>query len=72
MASKPEVNVVFNFYQTLTPSPTKSSWMEGWQKMGTYVGTLDHYLCTLLHVNTDKDGKIDLTLVAAPHDAGIK
>ncbi len=57
MAAKPDLKVVLNFYQTLTPAPGYSTFLDGWHKMGSFVESLDYYLCTLLHKNTDEKGK---------------
>ena len=60
MASTPKIDVVFNFYESMNPSPNYPTFIEGWKKMSAFVNNLDHYYCTQLHKNTNPCGKIDL------------
>ena len=49
--------VVFNFYETITPSPNYPSFLAGWKQLGKFVETLDHYMGTQLQKNTNPNGK---------------
>ncbi|XP_071941206.1 uncharacterized protein [Antedon mediterranea] len=52
-----EVNVVFNFYEKITPPPNMESFLKGWSHLGEFVKTLDHFVSAQLHTNVDPQGR---------------
>ncbi|XP_033113878.1 uncharacterized protein LOC117114337 [Anneissia japonica] len=56
MATK-EVNVVFNFYEKITPPPNMESFLKGWSHLGHFVKTLDHFVSAQLHTNLNPEGR---------------